>query len=216
MRKCIFIFLGIILSFLTMCYARYIISKSVELGLNVNANEETGIIDFGISTDKNIYVVNSSNEEKEIQYTINLNSNEVTDYTAYYIIMENNTEPGEENEWTEFEFTDNNYNVSCNKGIGSYFLWVKILYKDELEHNKSIIKSGRVINVVLGTIEIELEDEESEYLSGDVVVNIYYKGEGFSENRKAGYGMTIEEAKNNATSDNKDKIIIPKNDRCFT
>ena len=50
--------------------------------------------------------------------------------------MESNTEPSDENEWTEFEFTDNNYNVSCNKGIGSYFLWVKILYKDELEQNK--------------------------------------------------------------------------------
>ena len=211
-RRYIFLFLGIVLAFSTMCYARYVISKSVELGLNVNASVETGIIDFEISTDKNIYVVNSSDEEKEIQYTINLNNNEVTDYTAYYIIMESNTEPSEENEWTEFEFTDNNYNVSCNKGIGSYFLWVKILYEDELGNNKSIIKSGRVINVVLGTIEIELEDEESEYLSGDVVVNIYYKGEGFSENRKAGYGMTIDEAKNNATSDNKDKIIIPQND----
>ena len=211
-RRYIFLFLGIVLAFSTMCYARYVISKSVELGLNVNASVETGIIDFEISTDKNIYVVNSSDEEKEIQYTINLNNNEVTDYTAYYIIMESNTEPSEENEWTEFEFTDNNYNVSCNKGIGSYFLWVKILYEDELGNNKSIIKSGRVINVVLGTIEIELEDEESEYLSGDVVVNIYYKGEGFSENRKAGCGMTIDEAKNNATSDNKDKIIIPQND----
>lgn len=211
-QRCIFIFLGIILAFSTICYARYVLSKSAELSLNVNANVETGIIDFEISTDKNIYVVNSSDEEKEIQYTINLNNNEVTDYTAYYIIMESNTEPSEENEWTEFEFTDNNYNVSCNKGIGSYFLWVKILYEDELGNNKSIIKSGRVINVVLGTIEIELEDEESEYLSGDVVVNIYYKGEGFSENRKAGYGMTIDEAKNNATSDNKDKIIIPQND----
>ena len=61
------------------------------------------------------------------------------------------------------KFTDNNYNVSCNKGIGSYFLWVKILYKDELEQDKSIIKSGRVINVVLGTIEIELEDEEADF-----------------------------------------------------
>lgn len=211
-RRYVFLFLGIVLAFSTMCYARYIISKSVDLSLNVNANAETGIIDFEISTDKNIYVVNSSDEEKEIHYTINLNNNEVTDYTAYYIIMENNTEPTEENEWTEFEFTDNNYNVSCNKGIGSYFLWVKILYKDELGQDKSVIKSGRVINVVLGTIEIELEDEESEYLSGDVAINIYYKGEGFSENRKAGYGMTIDEAKNNATSDNKDKIIIPKSD----
>ena len=211
-RRCIFIFLGIILAFSTMCYARYVISKSVELSLNVNANVETGIIDFEISTDKNIYVVNSSDEEKEIQYTIDLNNNEVTDYTAYYIIMESNTEPTEENEWTEFEFTNNNYNVSCNKGIGSYFLWVKILYEDELGNNKSIIKSGRVINVVLGTIEIELEDEESEYLSGDVVVNIYYKGDVFSENRKAGYGTSIDEAKINATSEYKDKIIIPKND----
>ena len=211
-RKCIFIFLGIILAFSTMCYARYIISKSLELSLDVNANEETGVIDFEISTDKNIYVVNSSDEEKEIQYDVNLSSNGVTDYTAYYTIMEKNTEPSEENEWTEFEFTDNNYKVNCNKGIGSYFLWVKILYKDELEQDKSIIKSGRVINVVLGTIEIEIEDEEAEYLSGDVVVNIYYKGEGFSENRKAGYGTTIEEAKNNATSETKDQIIIPKND----
>ena len=171
-RRCMFIFLGILLAFSTICYARYIISKSLELGLNVNANEETGIMDFEISTDKSIYVVNSSTEEKEIQYDINLSSNDVTDYTAYYTIMENNTEPGEENEWIEFEFTNNNYKVNCNKGIGSYFLWVKILYKDELEQNKSIIKSGRVINVVLGTIEIELEDEEAQYLSGDVDVNI--------------------------------------------
>ena len=88
-RRCIFIFLGIMLAFSTICYARYIISKNVELSLNVDASIETGIIDFEISTDKNIYVVNSSNEEKEIQYTINLNNNEVTDYTAYYIIMEN-------------------------------------------------------------------------------------------------------------------------------
>ena len=211
-RRCIFIFLGMILAFSTMCCARYIISKSVELSLNVNANTETGIIDFEISTDKNIYVVNSIDEEKEIQYDVSIKSNEVTDYTALYTITENNTEPGEENEWTEFEFTNNNYKVSSNKGIGSYFLWVKILYKDELGQNKSIIKSGRVINVVLGTIEITLADEESQYLSGDVVVNIYYKGEGFSENRKAGYGMTIDEAKNNATSDTKNQIIIPKND----
>ena len=67
-RRCIFIFLGMILAFSTMCCARYIISKSVELSLNVNANTETGIIDFEISTDKNIYVVNSIDEEKEIQY----------------------------------------------------------------------------------------------------------------------------------------------------
>ena len=109
-RRCIFIFLGILLAFSTICYARYIISKSLELGLNVNANEETGIMDFEISTDKSIYVVNSSTEEKEIQYDINLSSNEVTDYTAYYTIMENNTEPGEENEWIEFEFTNKNHN----------------------------------------------------------------------------------------------------------
>ena len=61
-RRYIFLFLGIVLAFSTMCYARYVISKSVELGLNVNANVETGIIDFEISTDKNIYVVKSTKE----------------------------------------------------------------------------------------------------------------------------------------------------------
>ena len=42
-KKClfIFIFLGIISTFLTICYARYVIYKSVELDLNVTANIET-------------------------------------------------------------------------------------------------------------------------------------------------------------------------------
>ena len=79
----IFIFLSIISTFLTISYARYVIYKSVELDLNVSANSETGIIDFGISTSKNIYVVNSDTEEKEIEYVINLNNNSVTDYMAY-------------------------------------------------------------------------------------------------------------------------------------
>ena len=209
----IFIFLSIISTFLTISYARYVGYKSVELDLNVSANSETGIIDFGISTSKNIYVVNSDTEEKEIEYVINLNNNSVTDYMAYYIITENNIEPSEENEWVRFEFIDNNYTVNANKGIGNYFLWVKILYQDELNQNRCLIKCGRVINVVLGTIEIELADEEAEYLSGEVVVNIYYKGEGFSENRKSGYGKTIEEAKSNATSKSEDhQIIIPKSE----
>ena len=61
----IFIFLSIISTFLTISYARYVGYKSVELDLNVSANSETGIIDFGISTSKNIYVVNSDTEINE-------------------------------------------------------------------------------------------------------------------------------------------------------
>lgn len=170
-----------IIIILTICsipttYSRYIISKNKELTITTSADKNSGTVNFEITNKKNIYTVTDKNEKTTISSEIVLENKDSINIKAYYKWTTDLKEP-EFNEENEFSFSDNKYTVQKEQTrIGVYYLWVKVTYSSEIGEEKTVIKNSNAINVVLGDIEIKLEDEESEYLSGNVVVNITYKG----------------------------------------
>lgn len=194
------------LSLISITYARYVISKTVELTIDSPASMEAGAIDITLANEQNLYTVHSQTGTIEIKTNIELANDDNITYQSYYAWTETNSEPNE-SDYQEFIFTENAYTATKQAGLGTHYLWVKIKYTTELGEAKQVIKTSRLINVVYGDIEIELEDEESEYLTGDVKVNISYKGL-YTQNTKAGYGKTLEEAIQNATIEQSNEITI--------
>lgn len=189
-------------------FARYVLTKTLETNISTSATENSGTIDVAINYTKNTYIIQDQAEKVDLLAQITLTNKDKININSYYAWTNSLVEPNNE-AWQEFSFVDNKYEEISNKGIGNYYLWVKIQYQDELGQQKTIIRNGTVVNVILGDIEITLEDEDSKYLSGDVVANIAYKGQ-FTQNCKVGYGTTEEEAKQNAKTENKDSITISK------
>ena len=213
-KNIILITLAIILLSSTISYGRFVQTKTKELTVKTTATKETGKVNIKITEKQKSYIVQEKTDKAEIEGNIEITGNENIEIKTYTSWTTTNEEPKEE-EWEEVNFTDNKYQSIKETGIGNYYLWSKVEYKDELGRSQKVIKSSNVINVILGKITIELEDEKSEYLTGDVKANITYNGE-FTTNQKAGYGKTEQEAKANASEENKSTITIKKEEQDTT
>lgn len=199
----------LILCSITATYSRYVISKTKSVTINTSATSDSGSINFSITNEKNIYTVKDQAESIAISSNIVLENKDNIEINSYYAWTSTQTEPSE-GDYKQFNFTENKFVANkTDAKIGTYYLWVKVKYTSEIGEPKEVVKTSRVINVVLGDIEITLTDEESEYLTGNVIATITYKGD-YVNNAKVGYGKTEDEAKANASAENKDTITIPQ------
>ena len=203
--KFISIFIILIISIVTVSFARYVIYKTVDI--NINAPPiDAGEVDFSIKNTENIYTVKSAEDKVTILTNVNLINKYNIKLDSYYV-WKNSDEKPNEDEYKEFSLENNENELKReNTEIGNYYLWVKIKYVSEIGEQKEIVKTSKMISVMLGDIKI-LIDDDSEFLSGDVVAKINYLGE-YKYNTKAGYGKTEQEAISNATAENANKIII--------
>ncbi len=197
----------LILSTLTISYARYVLIDKKDISMFIPPSD-AGSLDFFIANEENTYNVSQSEETTVISSTVTLENKYNISKKSYYAWTTTNTEPKDE-DYTEFEFVDNKYTVK-NEGakIGTYYLWVKVTYTSEIGEEKAVIKTSRMISVVLGDIKITLSDD-SEYLTGDITATINYVG-AYTNNAKAGYGKSQEEAIANATTETANSITIAK------
>ncbi len=203
--KFVAILIILIISIVTVSFARYVIYKSIEINFNAPP-VDAGELDFTIKNTENTYNVSSVDDKVTISSKINLNNKYNIDISTYYVWKDSSEIPNED-EYKEFNIENNEKEFTREESkVGIYYLWVKIKYTSEIGEQKEIIKTSKMISVMLGDIKIILDDD-SEYLSGDVVAKINYLGE-YKYNTKAGYGKTEDEAIANATSENANMITI--------
>ena len=205
--KFVIIFSVLIMSILTISYARYVLNKSIDV--NVYAPPlDAGSIDYSIRNEGNIYNVTTKEDKITVSSKVTISNKYNIQIKSYYAWTTLDTEP-RDNDYMEFNFENEEYDITReNTGIGTYYLWIKIEYISEIGEKKAIVKHSKMINVVLGDIKITLNDD-SEFLKGDVTAKISYVGE-YKYNTKAGYGKTEEEAIINASSNTADCITIAK------
>ena len=205
--KFIVIFSILIMSILTVSYARYILNKSIDV--NVYAPPvDAGSLECSIKNKENTYNVSTQDDKITISSKVTISNKYNIQINSYYAWTTLDTEPGKD-EYKEFNFENNECNITReDTKIGTYYLWVKIEYISEIGEKRIITKRSKMVNVVLGDIKITI-DNNSEFLTGDVIAKISYVGE-YRYNTKAGYGKTDEEAILNASSDTADYITIKK------
>ena len=205
--KCIVIFSILMMSILTVSYARYVLNKSVDV--NIYAPPlDAGSLECSIKNKENTYNVSTNDDKITLSSKVTISNKYNIQIKSYYAWTTLDTAPSDA-DYKEFNFENNEYNITReNTGIGTYYLWVKIEYLSEIGEKKAIIKRSKMINVVLGDIKITIDNDE-EFLTGDVTAKISYVGE-YKYNTKAGYGKTEEEAILNASSDTADCITITK------
>ena len=153
-KNIILITLAIILLSGTISYGRFVQTKTKELAVKTTATKETGKVNIKITEKQKSYIVQEKTDKAEIEGNIEITGNENIEIKTYTSWTTTNEEPKEE-EWEEVNFTDNKYQSIKETGIGNYYLWSKVEYKDELGRPQKVIKSSNVINVILGKITIE-------------------------------------------------------------
>ena len=201
------VFSMLILSIMTISYARYILNKTVDV--NVYAPPlDAGTLNLFVENTENTYNVATKDQNITISSKVTLVNKYNIQYTSYYAWTTSNNAP-DNKEYKEFKFNNNESKiVRENSGIGTYYLWVKVKYISEAGEEKEIIKTSKMITVSLGDIKITIKDD-SEFLTGDVIAQITYVGE-YKYNTKAGYGKTEEEAIANSKSDTANSITIKR------
>ena len=201
------VFSMLILSIMTISYARYVLNKSVDV--NVYAPPlDAGTLNLFVENTENTYNVATKDQNITISSKVTLVNKYNIQYTSYYAWTTSNNAP-DNKEYKEFKFNNNESEiVRENSGIGTYYLWVKVKYISETGEEKEIIKTSKMITVSLGDIKITIKDD-SEFLTGDVIAQITYVGE-YKYNTKAGYGKTEEEAIANSKSDTANSITIKR------
>ena len=98
-----------------------------------------------------------------------------------------------------------------NVGVGTYYLWTKVI--DVAGNRAEEIKVSDPFIVSDDNVElfrIRIVPVPSTWTKGDVTGNIIY-GNGLIDGKKAGVGTSIEEAKNVASADKADKVIVTRN-----
>ncbi len=205
--KLTFIFAILIASIVTISYARYVLNKSIDVEVHAPPSN-AGTLDFAIKNNENTYNVSTNDDKTTISSKVTLTNIYNIQINSYYAWTTSNDAPTDEN-YMEFDFNNDEKEITKeNAEIGTYYLWVKIKYVSEIGEQKQIVKTSKMISVILGDIKITI-DNDSEFLTGDVTATISYVGE-YKYNTKAGYGKTEEEAIASATFENADKITIVK------
>ena len=173
--KFIIIFSILMMSILTVSYARYVLNKSVDV--NIYAPPlDAGSLDCSIKNKENIYNVSTNDDKITVSSKIAISNKYNIQIKSYYTWTTSNTAPGDD-DYKEFNFENNEYNVTReNTGIGTYYLWVKIEYISEIGEKKDIVKCSKMITVALGDIKITI-DNDDEFLTGDVTAKISYVGD---------------------------------------
>lgn len=205
--KFIVIFSVLIMSILTISYARYVLNKSIDVNVYAPPSD-AGSLDYSIKNKDNTYNVSTKEDKTTISSKVTISNKYNIQIKSYYAWTTLGTALGDA-DYKEFNFENNEYDITReNTEIGTYYLWVKIEYTSEIGEKKVIIKRSKMINVVLGDIKITI-DNDSEFLTGDITAQISYVGD-YKYNTKAGYGKTEEEAISNASSNTADSITITK------
>ena len=201
----IIILVTIILSSVTISYARYVLNKKIDVKISVPP-VDAGSLDVTIKNNENTYDILNKDEKVTISSKVTLTNIYNIPLVSEYAWTTTQTAPNNE-EYTEFNFEKNESEISKkDTGIGTYYLWVRIKYTSEIGEQKEIVKTSKMISVLLGDIKITLNDK-SEFLTGDVIANISYTG-AYKYNTMAGYGKTEAEAIANASSSTANTITI--------
>ena len=205
--KYIVIFSILMMSILTVSYARYVLNKSVDV--NIYAPPlDAGSLECLIENKESTYNVSTNDDKITISSKVTISNKYNIQIKSYYAWTTLDTAPIDD-DYKEFNFENNECNITReNTEIGTYYLWVKIEYISEIGEKKDIIKCSKMITVALGDIKITI-DNDAEFLTGDVIAKISYVGE-YKYNTKAGYGKTKEEAISNASSNTADCITIQR------
>ena len=120
-----------------------------------------------------------------------------------------NSKTVEPTKWENFE---NGKEFKKEKvGVGTYYLWTKVIdlagnRAEEIKVSDPFIVSDD--NVEL--FRIKIVPVPSTWTKGDVTGNIIY-GNGLIDGKKAGVGASVEEAKNAASADKANKVIVTRN-----
>ena len=170
----IIILVTIILSSVTITYARYVLNKKIDVKISVPP-VDAGSLDVTIKNNENTYDILNKDEKVTISSKVTLTNAYNIPLISEYAWTTTQTAPTNE-EYMEFNFEKNESEISKkDTGIGTYYLWVRIKYTSEIGEQKEIVKTSKMISVLLGDIKITLNDE-SEFLTGDVIANISYTG----------------------------------------
>ena len=203
--KFMFALFMLIISVATISYARYVLNKSIDVNIYAPPSD-AGTLDFSIKNNENTYNVSKNDEKTTISSKVILQNKYNIKTNSYYAWTTTNVAPTDES-YADFSFENNEHEITKeNAEIGTYYLWIKVKYISEIGEEKEIVKTSKMVSVVLGDIKIIIDDT-SEFLAGDVTAQIKYVGE-YKYNTKAGYGKTEEEAIANASSDTADSITI--------
>ena len=108
--KFIIIFSILMMSILTVSYARYVLNKSVDVNIYAPPSD-AGSLDCSIKNKENIYNVSTNDDKITVSSKITISNKYNIQIKSYYAWTTSNTAPSDD-DYKEFDFENNEYNIT--------------------------------------------------------------------------------------------------------
>lgn len=112
--------------------------------------------------------------------------------------------------WTNFT---NGQTVSKSdiSSVGTYYLWTNVIDNEGNRATNVKISNVFIVKPASGTeYKITITPDKTDWTNQDVIGTVVY-GTALTNNRKAGFGKTLEQAKNSATTGNASRVTATEN-----